>query len=152
MNLAEVVNHTEQQPLCVDFPFAAQREVIQSFVETDIGKHRLGCSDPLAVDQTTCQRIDLPLHFLTEGLRSGCRASQKEVDLTGLGLIWMLQTLAPQLANAAIGLSTPKLDGPVTPDDHIASIPIQPLSRRADAETLVCTEGEILREEQGRLC
>ena len=56
MNLAEVVNQTEQQPLRVDFPFAAQREVIQSFVETDIGKHRLGCSDPLESDDLSANR------------------------------------------------------------------------------------------------
>src|SRR5215510_6129775 len=145
MNLTEVVNHTKQQPLRVHFPFATEREVIQSFVETDIGKNRLRCSDPLAVDQTPPRRVDLTLHFLTEGLRSRCRASQKEVNLPSLSPIRMLQTLAPQLTDPAISLPTAKLDGPVTLDDYIASIPIEPLSRRADAETLVRTHREILR-------
>ena len=68
MDLQEVMHRAVEEPLDIHLPFSPEGESIEPQGRADMGKDRLCGGEPLVVNETTFRRIDLPLHFLGEGL------------------------------------------------------------------------------------
>ena len=66
MDLADIVNQSEQYPLYIHFPFGAQGETIHVFMHTDVGEDRLDNGQPPRIDLLARFAVDLGFHQIDQ--------------------------------------------------------------------------------------
>ena len=66
VDLADIVNQSEQSPLYIHFPLRAQSEAMHALLHTDVGKDRLNDAQPSGID-----RLPSSLSILAFIYRSG---------------------------------------------------------------------------------
>ena len=86
MDLAQVMDHTEEQPLDVDLDLPSKRKPIEPQGACDIAKHRLHDAHPSAIKKPSLYRVDLFDHLLRKGLFGILRLATKEGDLSRPGI------------------------------------------------------------------
>ena len=91
MDLLQVVYHTEQAPLCIDLPLAAQSEPIKAQRVPHVGKGRFGSCHSHAIDRTAHRGVNLPFHLFGEGVFALLGPAVKVGYLPGLGAIRVTQ-------------------------------------------------------------
>ena len=72
VDLADIVNQSEQSPLYIHFALGTQRESIHTLLHTDIGKDRFDDPQPPGINAFALFTIDLGLHLIDQvgGLRN----------------------------------------------------------------------------------
>ena len=86
MDLPEIMDHTEKQPLDVDLDLPSKRKPIQPQGACDIPKHRLYNAHPSTIKKPSLYRIDLFDHLVGKGLSALFRLAVKEGDLSRTGV------------------------------------------------------------------
>jgi len=66
MDLADVVHQGKQPPLHIHLGLGAQGELVQSFLNADIGEHRLDDCQASGVDLFTMGGVNLGFHFIDQ--------------------------------------------------------------------------------------
>ncbi len=66
MDLADVVHQSKQPPLHIHLSLGAQGESVQSFLNADIGEHRLDDCQASGVDLFTLGSVYLGFHFIDQ--------------------------------------------------------------------------------------
>lgn len=92
------MDQSEQFPLHIDFGFGSEGEMVQPFMDTDVGKDRLNDSKTPGVDAATMRRIDPGFHGFNQ---TGSLAFNfhREKATRGIGLA---QTISPHRTRSAI--------------------------------------------------
>ena len=90
-HLLDIVHQAEQLPLGVHLFLAPQGEPIHPLVP-QIAEHRLDDRDPLIVDKTPVQCVELLFHPLDGTILFFIRTPDKDRDLFGLGCLGGRQT------------------------------------------------------------
>ena len=93
MDLFEIVQHAEHQPLAVDLGSASEGETVQADGVANIGEDRLDRAQSSAVNEATDRRIDLAFHLFGEGVLAFFRSAVEVGDLPDFSLFRFLQTL-----------------------------------------------------------
>jgi hypothetical protein len=62
VDLADIVNQSEQYPLYIHFTFGAQGEAIHVLMHADVGKDRLDNGQPSRIDLLALLAVDLGFH------------------------------------------------------------------------------------------
>ena len=81
MDLDDIVNHRHEFPLAVDLCCSSQTESLDPDRIGDVSEHRLYDSQPLAIDVSTSDTVDLSPHLLKRACRSFTGDAQSEIDL-----------------------------------------------------------------------
>ena len=66
VDLADIVNQSEQRPLYIHFAFGAQGESIHALLHTDVCKDRLHNAKSPGIDLLAVFTIDLRLHLIDQ--------------------------------------------------------------------------------------
>ena len=61
-NFTNIMDESEQFPLHIDFSFGSEGEVVEPFMDPDVGKDRLDDYKSPGVDHPTLRCIDLGFH------------------------------------------------------------------------------------------
>ena len=64
VDLADIVDQSEQPPLYIHFQFRAQGESIHALLHADIGKNRFNDTQPPGIDLLALMRVNLGLHLV----------------------------------------------------------------------------------------
>ena len=66
VDLADIVNQSEQRPLYIHFPFRAQREAVHTLLHADVCKDRFHNAKSPGIDLLALFTIDLGLHLIDQ--------------------------------------------------------------------------------------
>jgi len=66
VDLADIVDQSEQSPLYIHFQFRAQDESIHAFLHADIGKDRFNDTEASGIDLLALGRVNLGLHLVDQ--------------------------------------------------------------------------------------
>ena len=64
VNLADIVNQSEQPPLYIHFQFGAEREAVHVLLHTDVGKDRLDNTQTSGIDALSLLGVYLCFHLI----------------------------------------------------------------------------------------
>jgi len=64
VDLADIVDQSEQPPLYIHFQFRAQGESIHAFLHADIGKDRFNDTQSPGIDLLALRRVNLGFHLV----------------------------------------------------------------------------------------
>lgn len=142
------MDNAVQLPLNVYFVISSQCESVQTKSMPEVGENRLGGSYPSTVKHSTTIRIDFLLHFLGVGFPALFGSAYKKVNLSRFCTIRMPQTSSANLACAADGLGTTKLDRSVIAGKHVSTVAIKTLAGRTDAMRFVLSKREVFYRKQ----
>ncbi len=113
MDLADIVNQSEQPPLYIHFQFGTYSEAVHALVHTDVGKDRLDKAQPSGIDLLSLFGIDLCLHLVDQvGLRihrdgkipARCGCLAQTARLQGAGGAVFFAGMVDIIGSMAIGL------------------------------------------------
>jgi len=114
VDLADIVNQSEQVPLYIHFTFGTQGESIHVFMYTDVGKDRLDNCEPPRVDLLARFAVDLGFHQIDQvrltrvhlnrkiparsvGLAQTARAQRTGGTVFGAGLVDIIRAVTIEL-------------------------------------------------------
>jgi len=66
VDLADMVNQSEQRPLYIHFPLGTQGKAMHPFLHTDVRKDRFDDPQPSGIDALADFTIDLHLHLIDQ--------------------------------------------------------------------------------------
>ena len=66
VDFTNIMHESKQFPLHIDFGFGAEGEVIQSFLNAEVGKDRLYDRQPAGIDLPAFRRVDPGLHVIDQ--------------------------------------------------------------------------------------
>lgn len=77
VDLADVVDQSEQAPLYIHFPFGPQSEAMHALVDTDVGKDRFHGPKSPGINALSFFTIDLGFHFVDQVRLLGSHRDRK---------------------------------------------------------------------------
>lgn len=86
MDLPQIMNQAEEQPLGVDLDLPSKREAIQPKGAAQVRKDRLDDPHPSAVDPSPFDGVDLADHLLGKALFNRFRLAGEEGHLSCFGV------------------------------------------------------------------
>ena len=98
MDLANIVDESEQAPLYIDFLFGTQSKVVHALVHTDIGKDRFHDPKSPGINALALLGIDLGLHLIDQVGRLRTHWDRKIPARSR----WFAQTACPQRTDGAV--------------------------------------------------
>ena len=134
-----------EEPLDIDLLLATETEAVQAEAATDIGKDRFDSCHSSTIYKAACYRVDLAPHLLRKGLSIVFCLSGIVSDLARYCLVGVLHALCPESAWHAVCLASHELDEPLSIDQHVAAVPVEPLAGWTHAKSLVRAEREVFR-------
>ncbi len=147
VDLADIVNQSEQSPLYIHFAFGSQGETIHVFMHADVGKDRLDNREPPRVDLLARLAVDLGFHQIDQVRLTRVHLNRKVPARS----IRLAQTTRAQWTDCTVfGAGLVDIIGAVT-IDLVVRMAFQFFSIRTKIDALVFIIRKIIRAERTRL-
>lgn len=97
MDFADIVDQSEQPPLCIHFLFGTQSKAVHPLLHTDVNKDRLNNAESSGVDLFSQFSINLRLHLVDQvRLRTHLNGGEP------VRCVWFAQIPCPQRTGGAV--------------------------------------------------